>query len=72
MTGLWFKLAANDRPVELRANVFATIGVGVCWPRLLSAPSSALTYSRRSRQMARGDSRWSDERRVLPIESCMR
>jgi len=28
MTGLWFKLAANHRPVELRANVFATVGVG--------------------------------------------
>jgi len=28
MTGLWFKLAADDWPVELRANVFSTVGVG--------------------------------------------
>ena len=53
MTGQYFELVANDRPVELWPNISATVDVGVRWPRLLSAPSSALNYSRRSRQTAR-------------------
>ena len=64
---------ANDRPVELRANTFATIGVGVALAKVAICANFSVDFW----QTVEEDKAWSwqvvipsAERRVLTIESC--
>ena len=55
MTRRWFELVANDRPVELRANIFATIGVGVALAKVAVCANFCVDFE----QTVEADRAWS-------------